>query len=289
MIARVLAMFLMVGHAAAADLLVCGGAEVFRIDPAAKPLVKLWSWRARDCAEIPEDLKKAFGTTDDCKPVEGGKRVLVSSSGGGCALLEFPSGKAVWWARVPNAHTIEALPGGRIAVAASVGGAGNKVVFFDSAKVGGPIAEVALPSAHGLVWDAGRGCLWALGFEELIACELGEKDGGISPTVKVRHRLPDKDGHELRAVPGSPELVLSTDGGVWRFHRDSSEFRPDPDLKDRAGVKCVDPLPDGDRVVVVQAKGKNWWTDTLHFLHPEGEAVMEGETVYKARWLVTAD
>src|SRR5687767_4408956 len=75
---------------------VCGAAEVYQIDVAAEKPVKLWSWRARDCAEIPEKLKGAFNTTDDCKPLEGGKKLLVSSSGGGCALLELPSGKALW-------------------------------------------------------------------------------------------------------------------------------------------------------------------------------------------------
>lgn len=285
MMTRLLLLFLAAGHAWGADgLVVCGGEEVFRIDPA-KTAEKRWSWRARDSAEIPEELKGAFATTDDCKPVDGGKRLLVSSSAGGCALLELPSGKAVWWARVANAHTIEALPGGRIAVAASVGAKGNKVVFFDAGKIGEPIAEFPLPSAHGLVWDGKRDVLWAMGYEELVSCELGPKDGKLAPRITGRFPLPDKDGHDLRAVPESPELVLSTDKGVWRFDRETKTFRADPDLKDRAMVKCTDTQPDTGRRAFTQADGGNWWTDTVRFLNPEGEMKMDGERIYKVRWI----
>jgi hypothetical protein len=276
---------LLANSALAGDLLlVCGGDEVFQIDPAANPPAKLWSWRAKDRPEIPAHLQKTFNTTDECKPLDGGKRLLVTSSGGGCALLELPSGKALWWARATNAHSIEALPGGRIAVAASVGANGDKVLLFDEKIPEKSIAELPLPSAHGLVWDEARKCLWALGFGELLACDIA----GDKLTVKARHPLPDDDGHDLRAVPGSPDLMLSTHASVWRFHRDDAVFRPDPDLKGRFKVKSADVHPVTGRLVVVQASGKNWWTEQLEFLHPAAKMTFKGETMYKARWLVDA-
>lgn len=284
MVRPLLTTLLLATSALAGDLLlVCGGDEVFQIDPAANPPAKLWSWRAKDRPEIPADLQKAFNTTDECKPLDGGKRLLVTSSGGGCALLELPSGKALWWARVPNAHSIEALPGGKIAVASSVSANGNKVLLFDEKVPEKSIAELPLPSAHGLVWDDARKCLWALGFGELLACEVAND----KLTLKSRHKLPDEDGHDLRAVPGSPDLMLSTHAGVWRFHRDDAVFRPDPDLKDRAKVKSADFHPVTGRLVVVQASGKNWWTEQIEFLHPPAKLTFKGETLYKARWLVS--
>jgi hypothetical protein len=285
MLRPILTSLLLATTAFAGDLLlVCGGDEVFQIDPAADPPAKLWSWRAKDRPEIPADLKGAFNTTDECKPLDGGKRLLVTSSGGGCALLELPSGKALWWARVPNAHSIEALPGGRIAVASSVNANGNKVLLFDGKIPGKSIAELPLPSAHGLVWDETRKCLWALGFGELLACEIA----GDKITVKTRHKLPDNDGHDLRAVPGSPDLMLSTHAGVWRFHRDEARFRPDPDLKDRVEVKSADFHPATGRLVVIQSSGRNWWTETIELLHPAAKRTFKGETLYKARWLANA-
>jgi hypothetical protein len=282
MIRTLFSSLLLTYSALAGDLLlVCGGSEIFQIDPAANPPAKLWSWRAKDRPEIPADLQKTFNTTDECKPLDGGKRLLVTSSGGGCALLELPSGKALWWARVPNAHSIEALPGGKIAVASSVSANGNKILLFDEKIPEKSIAELPLPSAHGLVWDEARKCLWALGFGELLACEVAND----KLTVKARHKLPDEDGHDLRAVPASPDLVLSTHAGVWRFHRDDAVFRPDPDLKDRLKVKSADFHPVTGRLVVVQSSGKSWWSDQLEFLHPAAKLTLKGETLYKARWL----
>jgi hypothetical protein len=226
-------------------------------------------------------LKTAFNSTDECKPLDGGKRLLVSSSGGGCALLEMPSGKALWWTRATNAHSIEALPGGLIAVAASVGKGGDKVILFDEKVPETPLAELPLPSAHGLVWDDGRKCLWALGFSELLACGLD----GAKLDVKARHKLPDDDGHDLRAVPGSPELVLSTHGSVWRFHRDTGAFRADPGMKGRVEVKGIDIHPKTRQQVIVQAAAGNWWTDTLELREPAAKIRLAGEVIYKARWL----
>ena len=290
MMARTLVLLGVLIHFATADtLLLCGADEVFRIDPAVETSTKLWSWRAKDCKEIPAALKGGFGTTDECKPIDGGKRLLIASSGGGCALLEYPSGKALWWARVPNAHSIEALRGGRVAVASSVGQGGNKVVIFDTAQVDLPIAELDLPSAHGLVWDQARNSLWALGFKELIRCELPLVEGKMLPRIHSRHALPDDDGHDLRAVPGSSDLLLSTDRGVWRFNRDTGKFRADPKLADWAKLKSIDINPNDGRLAVVRAEGGNWWSDSIRFLEPVGVLRLKGECLYKARWIQVAD
>jgi hypothetical protein len=146
---------------------------------------------------------------------------------------------------------------------------------------GKSIADLPLPSAHGLVWDEARKCLWALGFGELLACEVAND----KLAVKARHKLPDEDGHDLRAVPGSPDIMLSTHAGVWRFHRDDAVFRPDPDLKDRFEVKSADFHPVTGRLAVVQSSGENWWSEQLEFLHPAAKLTIKGETLYKARWL----
>lgn len=283
-----LALFLLLSPAlssAAERLMVCGGATVYQIDPAAvaeKP-AKLWSWQAKDCKELPEALRGAFATTDDCKPLDEGRKLLVSSSSGGCALLEMPSGKALWWAKVPNAHSIEGLPGGWVAVASSTGKDGNKVLLFDAKVPELPMAAIALPSAHGLVWDEARKTLWALGYEELLACEV-RTELPLELTVKARYPLPDKDGHDLRAMPGSTDLILSTDHHVWRFDREKKEFRPDPALGDQKLVKCTEPNAAG-RLLVVQASDKQWWTDAIHFHHPAGKLQIPGEMIYKARWM----
>lgn len=278
------ALLAMTLSASAADrLLLCGGAEVFMVEPDATE--KVWSWKAKDRAELPENLRKAFATTDDCKPVDGGKRILVSSSSGGCALVERETGKPLWWANVRNAHSIESLPGGRIIVASSVGG--DKLILFDANQGDRVLWETPLPSAHGVVWDPHRKHLYALGFKELRTYSLRDWDTP-QPALDLKHSLPlpDDDGHDLSPVPGSPDLVLTTDRHVWLFDRDKPAIRPHPEFKDLPSVKCVSIHPASGRILLIQAAGGHWWTDTAEFSNPNGNITLKGETLYKGRWVV---
>lgn len=275
-----------------ASLLVCGMDEVFLIHATAaekSPLQKIWSWRAKDHEELPEAVRKTFATTDECKPIEGGKKILISSSSGGCALVERPGGKVLWHARVANAHSIELLPLARVVVAASVSAAGNRLLVFDLAKSNEPLCETPLPSAHGIVWDEARHCLWALGFSELRRYELKDWEG-ISPSLALvaAHALPDEDGHDLQAVPGSRDLVLSTDHHVYLFDRDQPSFRLHPQLGETPRVKCVSMHPATRRVAFIHGSDKAWWSSTIGLLAPEGEVRLGTERVYKARWLPQA-
>lgn len=266
-------------------LLLCGAEEISQIDPATDSTKALWTWRAKDRPELPESLRNTFRTTAECKPHKDGKQLLITSSGGGCALLELPSGKAIWWARATNAHSIEALPGGLIAVASSVGKGGDQVILYDETIPMNAIAQIPLHSAHGLVWDEARKCLWALGFDELIACTLENR----KLVVKSRYKLPDDDGHDLRPVPNSADLMLSTHTSVWRFHRDNAVFRPDPDLKNRSNVKSADIHPQSGKLVFIQSSDKQWWSKTVEFLHPQTKRTIDNAVLYKARWLTTRE
>src|SRR5688572_23608785 len=82
---------------AAGEIVVCGRDEVFIVD-LSDPTSKVWSWRAADRPEIPEELRPKFRTTDECKPLDGGARILITSSGGAAALVERSTGRALWWA-----------------------------------------------------------------------------------------------------------------------------------------------------------------------------------------------
>jgi hypothetical protein len=137
----------------AEQIILCGWDTVFIVDtPGTSTDTKpIWTWNAKRCEQIPESLRRIFATTDDCKPVDGGSKILISSSSGGCALVERPSGKAIWYAQVPNAHSLELLPRSRIIVASSVHAQGNRLVLFDLDHSDQPIWSTLLVSAHGVV------------------------------------------------------------------------------------------------------------------------------------------
>jgi hypothetical protein len=274
----------------AEPLLLCGMDEVFLIDTATAEkgtIEKLWSWRARGKEGLPEAMWKAFATTDDCKPVDDAARVLISSSSGGCALVEKPSGKVLWYARVPNAHSLELLPRRRVVVASSVSKMGNKLLLFDLATPDRPLWETPFRSAHGVVWDAERQRLWALNFDELRCYKLKDWEGD-APSLEMEKSwpLPDEDGHDLQAVPDSADLTITASHHVYLFDREKNEFRLHPVLGDQAEVKCVTIHPQSGRAVYLPAIGGNqWWSSRISFLAPEGGVEFPGEKLYKARWI----
>ena len=271
------------------ELLVCGWDEVFVLALGEGPAPahrKVWSWRAADSPEIPPDMHALFRTTDDCKPVDGGRKVLISSSGGAVALVDRATRRASFFARVTNAHSIEMLPGQRIAAAASVStaGTGNRLVIFDAAT-GKELASDELRSAHGAVWDEARSVLWALGGDVLRAYTVGAAGGSTKLDRTFEIALPTEGGHDLVAIPGSSRLFLSTVRRCFYFDRERRQFSPHDALGDRPNIKSYDIHPRTGRVVYIQAEGRNWWAEHLHFQHPDGTLRLPGEHLYKARWV----
>jgi hypothetical protein len=279
----------LVGWVKAEPLLLCGAEEVFLVETSAAAkgkIEKSWSWNARQCDQLPEAVRRLFASTDDCKPTDGGRRILISASSSGCALVERPSGKVSWYAQVPNAHSLELLPGARIVVASSVSAKGNRLVLFDIARPDQSIWDTPLPSAHGVVWDDTRQVLWALGIEELRSYELKDWEGKTpSLAMKATYPLPDRNGHDLQPVPKSNDLVITAGRHVYLFDRDKHEFRLHPDLGDKEHVKSVNIHPITGQTAFMQATDEHWWNDTLGLLAPAGKIQLPGERLYKARWL----
>ncbi len=262
---------------------VCAGAnEVFVLDLAAAErgtVRKVWAWTAADAAGLPEERHRLFRNLDECKPVDGGRQLLVCASNGGCGLIDRATKRLAWSASVTNAHSVELLPAGRIAAASSLGG--DHLVLFDPAGrvPGEPVWRTPLRSAHGLVWDDRRRVLWALGYDELRRYELKDWSTATpSLTRMATHHLPDPDGHDLRPVPGSDDLLVTTDKTVQLFDRGTARFRPHPAAGRLEHVKAVDVHPTTGRVVY------STWGQKVLLLGPEAEVPLRGSTVYKVRW-----
>ena len=280
-----LLLFVASAPARAQELVVCGWDEVFVLDVSGEP-TKVWSWKAVDRPELPEAYRSKFGTTDECKPVTG-NRILITASSDGAALVDRETGVTRWWGQCGNAHSAELLPRERIVLACSVREeTGNKLAIFDAGVPEKELFSTELHSGHGAVWDAQRQLLWALGMDELRAYALVAWDTATpSLALKATHPLPDRSGHELMAVPDSSLLVLSTHASVWVFDRDTGEFSKDGDLKDLRDVKSVAIQRGTGRTAYVQADPPEWWSTRIRLLHPERTITLEGERLYKIRWV----
>jgi len=272
-------------------LIVCGWDEVFVLDLGRDPPPKVWSWRAADAWPDSPHLAAQFATTDECKPLDDGSVVLVTSSSGAAAAVGRETGDALFYAAVPNAHSIEWLPLGRVVVASSGSWGLNRLLLFDLNRPAEPLWSEELAWAHGAVWDAERETLWALGSTELRAYSLREWDTH-APSLEraATFELPDPGGHDLSPQPRTPLLNVTTGRRVWHFDRDAasqggaSPFAPHPRLSDGPGVKCVSVDPMSGRTAWVQAEGEHWWAERIRFLDPDGELHLPGGRIYKVRW-----
>ena len=272
------------------ELICCGWDEVFILDvgPASDTAPKkIWSWRAKDRPELPDHMKGRFNTTDDCKPVGGGKKILITSSGGGVALVERASGTVLFYAVVVEAHSADVLPRGRVAAAGSNDGeiGGDCLKVFDLSVSEKPLCTYPLPWGHGAVWDEGRKLLWALSGEDLRSYRLKDWDSD-KPALDLvaAYELPEGGGHELYPVPGTPLLSVSTARHCWVFDRDKHSFRLHPILAEAGDVKSISVNPGTGQIAYVQGETGTWWSDKIHLMRPRRLLQLPGERLYKARW-----
>jgi Family of unknown function (DUF6528) len=274
------------------ELIVCGWDEVFILDLDAKTETgyrRTWTWRAQDRDDLPAEFTPLFRTTDECKPLDGGSRILITSSGGGVALVSRADGRVIFYARAANAHSAELLPNDRVAVAAShdKAGKGDRLIVFDLSKPNVEILSEELPWGHGVVWDAQRSRLWALADKDIRVFELRDWDSRAPSLRRVETiPLPEGMGHNLSAAGGTAALAVSTTNHCWLFDRDTKTLRPHPELADAKHVKSISYHPATGQIAYVQAEGENWWAERIHFVNPGGFLHMAGEHFYKARWNV---
>ena len=265
-------------HVRAAELICAGGNEVFVIDAEGDTARKLWRWSGEDAADLPAEARRDFNHLDECKPVDNGDKILICASNGGCALVERSTNRLLWRAHSRNAHSLALLPHDRIVVASSL--SGDHLEVFDLSSPTTAVCKTPLHSAHGLVWDEQRQCLWALGFDELRAytLEAWESD---KPQLKLKstYPLPDQDGHDLRPVPGTNELLLTTQHTVQLFDRETASFKPHALLGKEAGIKSVDVHPSTGRIVISE------WGAAIRLFEPVGKIQFKDTRPYKVRWL----
>lgn len=253
--------------------------------------VPRWAFLASGHGELPSTRRRAFATTDECKPIDDGRSLLVTASSGGVALLDIATGMVVFSAQVPNAHSAEALPGGFLAVAASTHEEGNRVVLFDRRHSGTELHSIPLRGAHGVVYDAERELLYALGEGELVASALLRLPAE-APRLASRASwaLPEGSragGHDLVPVPFSDDLLLTTEAEIFLFDRRLGTFRPHPTLGHLAAMKSVSFHPESGRIALVQADAVDWWSPRVTLANPPGRLSPGIPRVYKARFAPT--
>ena len=280
--------------AAQSSVFLCGGAQVVQADVVTQDgkttLVERWHWRPEESRGMPEKLMRKFITTDDCKPVDAGRKLLITSSGDAVALVAYPSGDTLFSAVVKNAHSAELLPHGLVAVASSDSpdNAGDRLLLFMGDQSSKPIGFLPLEAAHGAVWDAKRNVLWALGGKTLLKIAV-ETTGPIPHFVVERAvDLPEPIGHDLQIAADGSMLYLATTKRVLQVDPDRMTFAPFGPFRGMSGVKSLSIDPQTGRIAFTEADPGVWWTYTLRFLDPPN-SVKLSSMIYKVRWATPAN
>lgn len=272
---------------AQADLVACGDDKVVMIDSRRSTPSKAyitWTWKVEEAGELPEAYRKIMVPLDECKPVLGGKQLLITSSGGGVALLDIASKKILFYAQSPMAHSAEMLPGGKIAVALSTHAKGNSIELYDSKKSAQCLFKDSLYSGHGVVWNKKLQRLFALGFDELRSYRLAGGNGaGPLLVLEKSWKLPDEGGHDLSAVDDH-EMIVTTHNNVFKFDIEKKTFTVFEPLAGKHNIKSANYNKKNRRLVYTQAE-QSWWTFNIYSINPGQTIPIPDIKLYKVRFL----
>jgi hypothetical protein len=215
---------------------------------------------------------------NECKPaVYRGERVfLVSAWPTGCAVIRMSDRKALFVAEAPrNVHSSEVLPDDNLVAVSSGGGDAVRVYSTTTRET----KDYALPGGHGVVWDAKRRRLWALGDKVLQRYSYNGQRDHPELTLEAAIDLPQAGGHDLYPRAGRDELLVTTGDTVWVFDPGRQAFsRFAPLTHEKGNVKSVGERSPGGRIAYTL------WDDSVRLLNPEGRLLLPDARLYKARW-----
>jgi len=263
-------------------VLVCGDSKVLIVEyPKNNDTVPniIWSWDAHIANDLPFDYRtKKFNSIDDCKLAPDCKQIMISSSSGAVAILAIKEKKVTFLADVPNAHSIELLPGNKIVVAASTALKGNKIMLFDLKQPAELLDTDSLYSAHGVVWDEKRNSLYALGYDVLREYKILNKKELL---LNEEWKIPGISGHDLQMAPNGDRLYITEHTGAWKFDLNYFKFNKINQFPDAENIKSLNQNKRGQFVYTVPEE--SWWTYNVSFFNPVGKLSFPNMRVYKAR------
>ncbi|MCU6711872.1 DUF6528 family protein [Paenibacillus sp. J5C_2022] len=222
--------------------------------------------------------------------VYGGKWMVVVDSNGFAGIIPYPAGNSKKWSQVipGNLHSIELLPDGNVAIAASNGG-WVRIYTSSQAVDSSTYVQYDLPGGHGVLWDPENELLWALGNDHLVSLRITGTASAPVITEVDKITLPTRWGHDLSPVYGDTDrLWVSSGSKVYQFTKSTkiwSETYAGSSDANRAHVKAHGNQPSGQIVRAVPKDGgvHPWTTDTVDFFLPNTSRTVTGGGFYKAR------
>ncbi|MBR5484723.1 MAG: hypothetical protein IKV18_08500 [Alistipes sp.] len=246
-------------------------------------IAQIWQWDTEELTVgLPAEYAKYLYPLDECKFVDNNRKLLLTSSHSATVLIDIKSRKCLFYARTPMAHSAELLPNERIAVALSTHKLGNSLELYDIDSPEKVIWKDSLYSGHGVVWNAKRESLYALGYDVLREYKLKDWQSDNPSLEKVAEwPIPVRSGHDLSKVDDR-RILVSGHEGVYVFDVESGEFSPFEPLKTTKNVKSVNYCPKSQRLIYTKAE-KSWWTHNVYQQSPDKVITIDDWNIYKVR------
>lgn len=256
------------------ELIFCGDNMVYMIDAGLadetgyKDAVT-WSWDATTAAQTLGLAAARCNHIDDCKPVDNGKKLLITSSYEWCVLLDIATKEILFHTTAaPNAHSAELLPGNRLAVACSEGGSAknNSVQLYDIAAPNRIVFQSTLGSAHGVVWNETTQRLYAIGGQSLQIYKLKEWETA-TPSLELERTVQTPQGglHDMSLVNSNTLCI----GGrrAYLYDIGASRFTEMTLFASSTAIKSIN---------YNDETGELWYTDATV---PEGSQSWSTQTI----------
>ena len=251
------------------------------------PAAIVWRYNPAVDWDIENKHLRAFRNPSDAKIVQNGSKLLFTTSGGVCGLIDLTLKKLEWLVFANgNPHSAELLPDGNAVTASSIG---SYLMLFDLKKdIKGSISKkYALKSAHGVVWDNKTQLLYACGRNGVVSYKYDPVKVELTPVREYNLDLPERiaDAHDLIIDPVDGKLLVTVTRGLVKLDQITGAFEV---ITPRRRIKSVSVAPEIGTLIVLAEKG-GWWSDTLRWVDKHGAITdfirMPHMHFYKARWI----
>ena len=250
-----------------------------------------WQWTKAADSGLSAAEQAWFDLPDEAKPVYNRTCVLVTASGGGVVLIRIADKKAMFYAKPGgNPHSAEVLPDGNVVVASSTGNLLSVYVYNGAdSYVSRPAFTMPVHSAHNVVWDRKRGCLWTATGAQLLKLAYNGKRTAPELTQVRSYDMAagNTDAHDLAPVCGEDAMYVSTNQHVYKFDCAAEKFL-DVQIFQQNTIKSISTGPEGYSTIVMRptSGGSNWWSAEVCDMKGNRLFNRAGYQIYKARWYV---
>lgn len=225
---------------------------------------------------------KAGSTGINFRDDETYGEVIVAASGTYAELLEYDTGKRIWYTEhaAAGAHGAELIPGGIVAVASSTG---NAIRLFDVEGYSTRYVEIPFADAHAVLWDPEAQLLWGLGETELRAFKVtkeGKNEITVVEDTDRYSKLPANLGHDLAPLYyDSDKLWVTVFATFYIYDKEDGSFTKELEGDDgsvaRRRVKGIGSFSDGSIVTAypdeLSSSYQSWTTERIHFYFRLGD------------------